>query len=97
MDKNIQPENCETCHAPLIHRQGTKDNGEAYDFWGCSNYPDCRFTWSATSKKRFSDKPKTIQQPMRVDVYEIYQKLDKIDKSLKILNDNIKAIFNRLP
>ena len=35
---------CPACGKPMNRRSGTSKAGKAYDFWGCSGYPDCRHT-----------------------------------------------------
>ena len=53
---------CAACGKPLIHRQGER-NGRAFDFWGCSGYPDCKATFANDGGKpgeRQDNKPKEV-------------------------------------
>jgi ssDNA-binding Zn-finger/Zn-ribbon topoisomerase 1 len=51
------PENCQICQAPLRHLTGvSKKTGKPYDFWSCSAYPKCNFTWRAPSKEQLRHK-----------------------------------------
>jgi DNA topoisomerase-1 len=35
---------CPSCGKPMLRRKGKGKNGKAYDFWGCSGWPECRET-----------------------------------------------------
>ena len=41
---------CAACGKPLIHRQGEK-NGRAFDFWGCSGFPQCKASFANDAGK----------------------------------------------
>lgn len=36
---------CPQCNSPLKLKQGTsKTTGKPYSFWGCTGYPNCKYT-----------------------------------------------------
>ncbi|GFH63444.1 MAG: DNA topoisomerase I, partial [Candidatus Desulfovibrio kirbyi] len=35
---------CPACGKPMFRHKGKGKNGKAYDFWGCSGWPECRET-----------------------------------------------------
>ena len=35
---------CPQCGKPMRRRSGTGKDGKAYDFWGCTAYPECKHT-----------------------------------------------------
>ena len=35
---------CEKCGAPMVLRTGQTGSRKGQKYWGCSNYPACRFT-----------------------------------------------------
>lgn len=38
---------CPRCESELVLRTATRGNGAGSQFWGCSNYPRCKFTMEA--------------------------------------------------
>ena len=40
------PLNCPDCGGAITERKGKqKETGKFYHFWGCSNFPKCKYTW----------------------------------------------------
>jgi DNA topoisomerase-1 len=42
---------CPDCAKPLLHRTGTSKHGKAYDFYGCSGFPECTSTFNTKDGK----------------------------------------------
>ncbi|HDY66237.1 MAG TPA: hypothetical protein ENH85_00445 [Candidatus Scalindua sp.] len=88
MESN-QPK-CEKCGSPLVERKGTSKDGKPYHFWGCSAYPKCDFTWRPAKEERNGNVIEEIVGKV------VEEKLAGIKDSLKIMNDNIILIANKL-
>ena len=43
---------CPKCGSPLVLRQAKKGQHAGQTFWGCSNYPKCRFTKQVSEQKK---------------------------------------------
>ena len=72
---NNPPTNCEVCQAPLKHLTGvSKKNGKPYDFYSCSAYPNCNYTWRPPSKE--SLRHEEVMKALR----ELWLKIDKMEK-----------------
>ena len=40
------PKVCPQCGGEIINKKGTSQKtGKPYSFWGCKNYPQCKFIW----------------------------------------------------
>jgi HJR/Mrr/RecB family endonuclease len=44
---NDQRKLCPRCESELVLRTATRGNGVGSEFWGCSNFPRCKFTMDA--------------------------------------------------
>lgn len=58
MENNI-PTTCPMCQSPIKEKKGiSQKTGKPYQFYGCSNYPNCRYIWNPPKKG-------TKQTPLR--------------------------------
>jgi ssDNA-binding Zn-finger/Zn-ribbon topoisomerase 1 len=81
---NTPPAQCPECGGNIILKQGTKPDGSAYRFYGCSNYKDlgCKFIWRPPA-------------PQKAFVGSMLTK-DTFIKGLGLLRGDIKRIEDKI-
>ena len=84
---NNPPLICPEDGGKIIERKGTSKEGKSYHFFGCSNFPDCRFTW----------RPEKQSSPITVIPETPKTEEDKIDIIIKALREIYDLLNKRLP
>ena len=82
--KIMPPSSCPVCHNPMKNVKGiSKKTNRPYDFWSCSGYPNCDYTW---------------RQPTRQDIQheETLEAMRKIYEKLNEMDDKMELGFGQL-
>ena len=80
MPEQTPPTNCPNCQSPLVQKPSKFKQGDF--FWGCSNYPNCKYIWHADRKPQDNTEELIFRQQMK--------------EGLKIINENIQKIIEML-
>jgi len=68
------PTRCPTCGAPLAKRKG-----QYGEFLGCTNYPDCKFTFNLSGGKP-QTRPQTTPDSEKIDYIYRWVKTQWVDE-----------------
>lgn len=85
MTNQTPPSNCPSCNSPITEKSGTsRKNGKPYHFWGCSNYPQCKFTWEPERPTpQTSGGNEKVLEGLRL----IYAEIKELRKEFKAFSD----------
>ncbi len=83
MDQTI-PKTCPFCSAPVVEKSGvSKKTNKEYHFWGCSNFPECRYVYREEAPKTGGLQKAVVggNEEIIKGLREIWIELEKLNKN----------------
>ncbi len=85
---------CPQCGGEVINKKGiSKKTDKPYSFWGCSNFPECKYVQQAPKETPKMGQP---QNSLAIIFDDLMARFTKLDEANKILNENIKLLHKKV-